>query len=660
MSIREIDDRYPEFARPYEPVKGKKRYKKLSMPAALLLAAGAALILLSGLLPGALPPIPEPPVIIETTPTPTPESAPTPTPTPSALPVTPPPEATPTPTPPPTPTPTPMPTPTPTPPVLPVTPPPEPTPTPTPPVPTPPVPTPTSPPTLTEPTVSLSHVYYWDQVAHVELEYVVTANDATGLSSQAKISSTANPLLGFQSVPVTGEGTFTSNHHVIEYMEPISGDSWKTEIRLDYTLEGESKSKVFTFVQAPEYQGLLRLYDIGTSSEGPTGAKTVDCTMGFYYPSDYHHSFDGSCFQISIGWMDSSYQKLGSESILWSLWDGGDPVSGPDGPVADGSDQILKYHYNGVVDARPSAELLAAGATHFYLKFSIGSEATYDGDGDLYSVYDPYEVQTYPQPLAASPGEPSVSFSHLWYWGEFNSSPAELGLRHLELEYVLDPGTSDSGSLTADVRVISDQDSGRYVEWTGLAATGTVTLNMNTGGVLYYNSTERWIPQITLHYTMSGAPRTVVYSGPAQAPDRAWQLQMETNVNSDAAQIVISSESDDRHSYDPWISQVDMIWYRQDGGYWETVGSPTTVWTGDPLLMMGPDGPYNDGSRNSFYYTFLYNELDFSTIAPPEASHFRIVVHAGATGTDPYDGTVYTHIGDVFDHIFGVYPIPSP
>ena len=152
-------------------------------------------------------------------------------------------------------------------------------------------------------------MYYWDQVAHVELEYVVTANEATGLSSQAKISSTANPLLGFQSVPVTGEGTFTSNHHVSEYMEPISGDSWKTEIRLDYTLEGESKSKVFTFVQAPEYQGLLRLYDLGTSSEGPTGAKTVDCTMGFYYPSDYHHSFDGSCFQISIGWMDSSYQK---------------------------------------------------------------------------------------------------------------------------------------------------------------------------------------------------------------------------------------------------------------------------------------------------------------------------------------------------------------
>ena len=146
----------------------------------------------------------------------------------------------------------------------------------------------------------------------------------------------------------------------------------------------------------------------------------------------------------------------------------------------------------------------------------------------------------------------------------------------------------------------------------------------------------------------------------AATVDRAWQLQMETNVNSDAAQIVISSESDDRHSYDPWISQVDMIWYRQDGGYWETVGSPTTVWTGDPLLMMGPDGPYNDGSRNSFYYTFLYNELDFSTIAPPEASHFRIVVHAGATGTDPYDGTVYTHIGDVSDHIFGVYPIPSP
>ena len=49
--MREIDDRYPEFARPWEPVKGGKHYKKLRFAALPLTAAVLAVIGLTVELP---------------------------------------------------------------------------------------------------------------------------------------------------------------------------------------------------------------------------------------------------------------------------------------------------------------------------------------------------------------------------------------------------------------------------------------------------------------------------------------------------------------------------------------------------------------------------------------------------------------------------------
>ena len=124
MSIRETDNRYPEYARPYEKVKGGRHHGGLAGPAALLLAV-ATLLLLAGpfLRPGApdsAPPSKDPvdPAVVivipdkdpEPTPTPTPEPTPTPTPAPTPTPV---PTPTPSPTPEPVPTPTPTPSPTP-------------------------------------------------------------------------------------------------------------------------------------------------------------------------------------------------------------------------------------------------------------------------------------------------------------------------------------------------------------------------------------------------------------------------------------------------------------------------------------------------------------------------------------------------------------------
>ena len=45
MEPYEIDDRYPEYAEPYEPVRGRKKRKALKLNSPLLAVAGAVLLL---------------------------------------------------------------------------------------------------------------------------------------------------------------------------------------------------------------------------------------------------------------------------------------------------------------------------------------------------------------------------------------------------------------------------------------------------------------------------------------------------------------------------------------------------------------------------------------------------------------------------------------
>ena len=87
--MREIDDRYPEFARPYEPVKGGKHHKRLGN--SVLPVVAALLVGLCALVPGkTVPPgPPKPPVVVTPTPTPTPEPEPEISPPPTEPPVTP-------------------------------------------------------------------------------------------------------------------------------------------------------------------------------------------------------------------------------------------------------------------------------------------------------------------------------------------------------------------------------------------------------------------------------------------------------------------------------------------------------------------------------------------------------------------------------------------
>ena len=106
--MREVDDRYPESAKPYEPVKGGKHHKRLNYAKIPLLMTGA-LIALSALVHKPLPVIPNGPepevVVVVPTPSPEPVNPPATTPEPDKKPDPAPPTPTPTTPVPPTPAP---------------------------------------------------------------------------------------------------------------------------------------------------------------------------------------------------------------------------------------------------------------------------------------------------------------------------------------------------------------------------------------------------------------------------------------------------------------------------------------------------------------------------------------------------------------------------
>ena len=652
--IRESDNRYPEFARPYEPVKGGRHYKGLKFPKALALALlGLLLILACTLSPPATPPLPSEPPSVSPTPTPLPSPSPGPTaePTPTPKP-SPSPSPTPTPTPAPTPTSTPTPTPTPA---------PTPTPTPTPtPVPTPvPTPTPTPPPSYTEPTVSFSHIYYWDQINHAEVEYKITANDATAISSYAVVTSAADPSLSFSTGTVSGGGTITSQQDVSGQMEPLSADAWNVDLTLHYVLGGTVKTKTYHYSASPEYQGLLRLYSIGTESSGSDSAKSVSARLGFYYPAGYRHDFDLRFTGIKLGWMDSSYNPV-ALSDQRTVWDGIGtcPITGPTGPVDDGDDQILEYLFSGTVNAKPTDAAISAGASYFYLLFELEGDALDTLDSQAYVICDPVSVQCFPQALIGDFTPPTVSYSHMWYWGDLNTSS---GLCHLELAYDITPNGADPGSIRSRVKVISDQDSSRYVEKAGIADTGPIAVNWNTSGKLSFNSVERWIVEIDVDYTVGGTAQSLSITRPASHPDKVWNVWLETEINSDGASVCFVCGSDDRHVYDFTITRIEAVWAKDDGGYWTEVGSPVVLWRNtDPGTspLDGPFGPDDDGSYKRVGFELWHSSFDLYLMVPGDATDFCYVFYGVGSATDPVDGTVYPIIGGLGSWVVDYYPIP--
>ena len=620
MSIREIDDRYPEFAEPYEPVRGRRRYRRLSPSAATLLAAGAALILLSALFASpqraSLPPVPTVPLA---------EASPSPALSPDPSPV---PTLSPSPTPEPTPSPTPEPTPAPT---------PEPTPAPTPvpilrPVITPettPAPTPT-PVTYLDPEVTLSGSTSWYCLGYGVVSYTVTANDGDNITSSARIglSDTSGMTLSFPEA--TGSGTFSRSFPTVELFPPGTESLWQLSVDLSYTLNGESKTKTVSLGAVPEVIDNLLFSADSTNASGPTTNKTVSGTLAFSYPSDDPHSYAPEVWGIYLCWakevsggsLFGSFEPIEQRREVWSSLYGPGPISDPGTATESGGRQTVPFSYSTTLDVTPDAEAAAQGATHFFLAFGLSGTGT-DTDGTGYEIRHPEEAFSYPQPLEASLNAPTVSFSALRYWGEFNAPGSGIDL--FELSYVLTP--NDATDLSADVSLSSS--FGNSYNWSDVTQTGAVSLRRSAGGSPFNVSAAQWTPEVVLHYKLGGVEREETFNF-GVVPLTGYRPMFSLTYSGATVTASLGSDGGDPFSYSvPGITAVEIEWLQQTSDSSWNYLSSTQLWPGAGTMEAVSEG-------SVYRYTIP------GAINPPgDATHFMLSFLTDSyTGTDE-NGTDY-------------------
>ena len=620
MSIREIDDRYPEFAEPYEPVRGRRRYRRLSPSAATLLAAGAALILLSALFASphraSLPPVPTVP-LAEASPSPAFSPDPTPVPTLSPAPT---PEPTPSPTPEPTPAPTPEPTPAPTPvPIL------RPVITPE----TTPAPTPT-PVTYLDPEVTLSGSTSWYCLGYGVVSYTVTANDGDNITSSARIglSDTSGMTLSFPEA--TGSGTFSRSFPTVELFPPGTESLWQLSVDLSYTLNGESKTKTVSLGAVPEVIDNLLFSADSTNASGPTTSKTVSGTLAFSYPSDDPHSYAPEVWGIYLCWakevsggsLFGSFEPIERRREVWFSWDGPGPISDPGTATESGGRQIVPFSYSTTLDVTPDAEAAAQGATHFFLAFGLSGTGT-DTDGTGYEIRHPEEAFSYPQPLEASLNAPTVSFSALRYWGEFNAPG--YGIDLFELSYVLTP--NDATDLSADVSLSSSFENS--YKWSDVTQTGAVSLRRSAGGSPFNVSAAQWTPEVVLHYKLGGVEREEIFNF-GVVPLTGYRPMFSLTYSGATVTASLGSDGGDPFSYSvPGITAVEIEWLQQTSDSSWNYLSSTQLWPGAGTMEAVSEG-------SVYRYT-----IPGAIIPPGDATHFMLSFLTDSyTGTDE-NGTDY-------------------
>ena len=504
-------------------------------------------------------------------------------------------------------------------------------------------------PTYKDPTVSIAHVYYWYCLGHIEVEYKITSNDGEDIISSSTVTSVADPSMTVSMPSKTGAGTIDANADGTGKLTYMSTDQWKTEVTLEYTLNGENKTLTVSNTAQPEFMGFLWLDPQYLSGNSSTTNKVVSDTIEFSYEKNDRHTYDVSFTKIEMGWMKevplsgggSTYEEVGNTRI--TVWDGTgtSPITGPSGPAANGDDYVLKFEYHDVLNVVPPAD--AAEATHFYLNYYMKGTGT-DTDGTVYTIKTPTYGQSTPCEIERNP---EVDINYIYLWDELN---------HIEVEYYITPNDAEIISSTATVT--SDIDSSKTITMPVKTGDGKIRVNADgTGKLWWHHSGDSWTVEVELKYTIHGEERTRTYSAtmPPEFQGLLWLYgQGASGSGADAdsqtvtSDIVFQYPSDDRHTYDVAITRIDIGWKKQvptgTGAYtYENVGSTRTIWSGtNPSPITDPVDPEIDGddARLTFHYAGTLNAT------PPAdaegATHYYLICYAKGTGTDTEDGAVYT------------------
>lgn len=236
--------------------------------------------------------------------------------------------------------------------------------------------------------------------------------------------------------------------------------------------------------------------------------------------------------------------------------------------------------------------------------------------------------------------EPDVSLDHVWYWGEFN---APMGLQRIEVAYTVT--ANDAQDIVSDVSLTSELEPENGISKNGISGSGALAANMDTGGVIFFNSADTWVPKIVLHYSLGGVAQEKTFTFTGQKPDRPFTPQIDITVENQTATLRIGKDSDDRYEYDITLLKAGIEWAKKEGSNY-TVLSESELWnsseTDNPAQL---SGPYSDAV--GIYYILNYESIDIGELRPAEADCMMIAVSAEGTGTDPDDGTSYELLGGV-------------
>ena len=492
------------------------------------------------------------------------------------------------------------------------------------------------------PTESIAHVYYWYCLGHIEVEYNITANDGESITSYSTVTSMRDPSMTVSMPSKTGAGTIDANADGYGKITYMSADEWKTDVTLAYTLNGESKTLTVSNTAQPEFMDFLWLDPQYLSGNSSTTNKVVSDTIKVRYGKNDRHTYDVSFAKIEMGWMKEvplsgggyTYEEVGSTKK--TVWDGTgtSPITGPAGPTADGDYKVLTFDYHDLLNVVPPAD--AAGATHFYLDYYMKGTGT-DTDGTVYTIHEPTFGRSTPCEIEK---DLEVEINYIYLWDELN---------HIEVGYTITPG--DAENITSIATVTSYIDSSKTITMTEQAGSGKISVNADGSDKLWWHhSGDSWTVEVVLNYTMHGENRTRTVSA-TMPPEFKGNLSLYglgvsgsgTDVDSQAvtADIVFEYPADDRHKYNINVTRIDIGWKDKNG---EKIGSTRTVWNGsNPSPVTNPAGPVIDGDHKNL--TFHYEgTLNATSPADVEgATHYYLIFYTEGTGKDvERDGHVYT------------------
>jgi len=496
--------------------------------------------------------------------------------------------------------------------------------------------------------VSVSHVYYWPCLNHVEVEYEITANDAKNITSAGTVASTADPALLSASLPnKSGAGTIDANMDVTDKLILMSDDSWKTDITLNYTLNGAARTLSVSDTRVPEIKGLLNYSDLATGTFDDASGKFVYSKTAFKYPKDERHTYDVDVTGISIGWMrgtetsDGSYEftETGSTRVLWD-GTGTSPIEKME-PMEDGDEMEIVFLYEGTPDLTPPED--ARGATHFYLIYEIEGTGT-DTDGTVYRIADPTGTETAPawieEPVY---NEPTISVSGVYLY---------TSLRHAEVRYSIT--ANDATNIKSQAEISCEWGSYYKSKCTlpEMTGSGDFTADANYGDNLQGASGSTWETTIYMSYNLGSSSRTRTFSISGRPEIRYCYLDFASDyyVSDDITDMSIGRElklvfkNDDPHKYTAEFNKVEIEWFKYDSYGNEISVGRREIWEGsftegEGPVFYGPYGPMTDtedSSQKCYEYSFWYTNLN-ATPPDPEAVLFRLHFYGKISGNDSYD-----------------------